>query len=368
MIHRLFRHLMLAPDADPAANPRAAADGVPGAMRAQRVPPELYLAAAVRLVSQSLPDREVAARRLLANASEHGIDFANTFATIDHAQPRLIDRVRQVCLLVPGSGRTAMMFVSEPNPTSVAGGGGDAGGNSIAYAERVACVRAACEHAEREMAATVRLFQALPEPGDTWLIGAYRGAGFLQISELEYLRRPRHWARRVSGRAVPSNVHFVSVADLAEHVRDAALLAALDRTYADTLDCPELCGMRDTRDVLDSHLHTGHYDPRLWTIAMLDGEPHGCLLLSRVPEQRSCELVYLGISPSLRGKGVASALLARGLELPIGDGIDSITCAVDGRNTPAKTLYDRFGFRPFGRRIALVKPSGAADPLAAAMG
>jgi ribosomal protein S18 acetylase RimI-like enzyme len=316
----------------------------------------------MRLVSQTLPDRELAARKLLANGAQHGIDFGLTFGTVDAAQPRPIDRVRQVCLMVPGSGRTAMFFLSEPAP------GGDPGGNAVAYAERVACIQAACHYSERDLAGSVRLFQALPEPGESWLIGAYLGAGFSQISELEYLRRPRHWLRKVRPRPLPDGLRFVSAADLEPRERTRVLITALERTYAQTLDCPELCGMRDTADVLDSHIKTGQFDARIWTLAMLDGEPQGCLLLSRVPEQRACELVYLGIAPVLRGQGVASGLLAHGFELPLGDGVDSITCAVDGRNTPAKALYDRFGFRPFGRRIALVRPSESSDPVRAAMG
>lgn len=332
------------------------------ALPAQRLGVELQLPGATRLVSQTLPDRELAARKLLANGSQHGIDFGLMFGTVDAAQPRLIDRVRQVCLMVPGSGRTAMFFLSEPAP------GGDPGGNAVAYGERVASIAAACGYAERELAASIRLFQALPEPGETWLIGAYLGAGFSQISELEYLRRPRHWLRKVKPRTLPAGLRFVSVAEVNERDRSRVLITALERTYVQTLDCPELCGMRDAADVLDSHLKTGHFDPKLWTMAMLDGEPQGCLLLSRVPEQRACELVYLGIAPLLRGMGVASGLLAHGLELPLGDGVDSITCAVDGRNNPAKALYDRFGFRPFGRRIALVRPSGSGDPVREAVG
>ncbi len=353
------------PDSSPHA-PVRRSDGIDvgasATRRAQRLGVELHLSGAIRLVSQTLPDREMAARKLLANGVQHGIDFGLMFGTVDTGQPRLADRVRQACLMVPGSGRTAMFFLSEPAP------GGDPGGNPVAYSERIACITAACGHAEAEMAATVRLFQALPEPGESWLIGAYLGAGFQQISELEYLRRPRQWLRKVKPRAMPDGLRFVSVSEIDSSERTRVLMTALERTYAQTLDCPELCGMRETADVLDSHLKTGQFDPRIWTLAMLNGEPQGCLLLSRVPEQRACELVYLGLAPVLRGMGVASGLLAHGLELPLGDIVDSITCAVDGRNTPAKALYDRFGFRPFGRRVALVKASGAKDPIRAAMG
>jgi len=39
-----------------------------------------------------------------------------------------------------------------------------------------------------------------------------------------------------------------------------------------------------------------------------------------------------------------------------GTDADHVACAVDLRNAPALRLYGRFGFREFGRRVALVRP------------
>jgi RimJ/RimL family protein N-acetyltransferase len=135
-----------------------------------------------------------------------------------------------------------------------------------------------------------------------------------------------------------------------------ALIAALDRSYEQTLDCPELCGLRRTHDVLDSHRATGAWSPALWWLVYLHDQPHGCLLINHCPEHSSVELVYLGVSPQLRGRGLGTRLLDLGLSLLAGVEADHIACAVDLRNIPARRLYERAGFREFGRRIALVRP------------
>ena len=104
----------------------------------------------------------------------------------------------------------------------------------------------------------------------------------------------------------------MSAATLNELGLDAAapeLLEALESSYQDTLDCPELCGLRETPDVLDSHRSTGVFDPALWWMVHVNGQARGCALFNRCPEQRTIELVYLGLSPELRGRGLGKWLL-----------------------------------------------------------
>lgn len=114
--------------------------------------------------------------------------------------------------------------------------------------------------------------------------------------------------------------------------------------------------MRETEDVIDSHISTGQFDPNLWWLLLQDGRPQGCALFNPCPEQNTVELVYLGISLPMRGRGVAGMLLNHGLARLPGPGRLSVTCAVDRRNTPAIALYRRAGFSEFSGRIAYVKP------------
>ena len=321
-----------------------------------RITSDLAVSAAGRLVSQSNSDIETAARRLVASAPEHGIDLSLIWGTVDGARGKR--KVRQACLAVLGAGRTAMLFVSEPTPD------GDFGDPKKALAERVAVIDAACDHLGRELSERVHIAQALPDPAEKWSVEAFERAGFIKVGDLSYLRRdpapmPRTARQKDAKRSdpLPQGVTIKRISDLGRVSVDKTLVQALDRTYIDTLDCPELCGLRETKDVLESHRDTGTYDPMSWWMVLDKGEPHGCALFSPCPDVHAAELVYLGLSPQLRGKGLGRLLLMKGLE-ELRDQHPSwaMTLAVDHRNAPAIKLYKSLGFKPFGERVAFVRP------------
>ena len=139
----------------------------------------------------------------------------------------------------------------------------------------------------------------------------------------------------------------------------AALAAALEHSYIDTMDCPELCGLRHIDDVLDSHRSTGTYDPTWWYLVRHNAQPAGAMLLNRCPEMRSVELVYLGLGTGVRGKGLGSRLLRMGMNR-VHEAFPgwSVTCAVDARNAPALALYESLGFAAYAKRGAYVRSLG----------
>jgi GNAT superfamily N-acetyltransferase len=304
----------------------------------------LALAAATRLVSQSTNDIEGAARRLVASAPAHGIDLSLIWATMDQRR-----RVRQACLAVPGAGRTAMLFVSEPEP---------AGDGLGALEERVAVLDAACAHLGKEPSKRVHIGQALPDPTEPWFVAALEAAAFTMVGHLSYLRRPAGPVPKARKKfEFAEGITLTRVSDLAKSKIDAMLVEAMDRSYLDTLDCPELCGLRETKDILASHKDTGKLDTSTWWLVCKEGQPHGCGLFSAVPDAASCELVYLGLSPEIRGKGLGKHLLTLGIEeLRRKHASWPMTLAVDQRNEPALHLYRAFGFKSFGDRIAFVRP------------
>lgn len=322
------------------------------------------LAAASRMVSQNTPNREAAARRLLAAAPSHGIDLSLAWGTTQPDPARRTERIRQMCLAVPGAGRTIMLFVSEPPPE------GDADGAGTGRAERTASISAACCYFQHHAAAPAsaggpkgppvlaKIAQGLPDPREYWAVEAFRGAGFVKVGDLSYLRRELQSPRTPAPAPQwPEGIAVVQVSSLPDPAeRDRLLIAALDGSYQQTLDCPELCGLRETGDVLASHRATGVFDPSLWWLVLGADRPKGCMLLSRCPENRSVELVYLGLSPELRGKGIARRLLDLGASRAAAPNYDEMTCAVDQRNSPALALYRRSGFSSFAQRIALVRP------------
>lgn len=354
----------------PALPPQRPISAAPGeqAIRAELIPRELWAVAGSRLVGQSLPDIEVAGQRLVDAAPEVGLDFNLCWGVID-ADPNAKPRVRQACLAVLSEGRTGMMFLSEP-PRN-----GDPGGATRGAAERGACIDAACAGLMARYPGRVQLAQALPDPAEAWALSAYKRAGFTHITTLHSLRRPavvrmdaplRGLMVLAPAHSWPKGVRVVRVDELGAD-GDRMLLRALEATYEQTLDCPELCGMRTTEDVLASHKAAGTFDPSLWWVLELNGKPEGCCLMTATPSQRALELVYLGLSPQVRGMGLGKRLLALGIaHATAHHRAWPVHCAVDQRNEPARKLYERFGFEETGRREALVRVLGGASVNSAA--
>jgi mycothiol synthase len=289
---------------------------------------------------------------MVTSAGLHGIDLSLMWGTVDWKADGRPARVRQVCLAVPGSGRTVMLVLSGPSGRREAGG---------EESERIAAVLAACEElAEENRRGTrdIRLAQALPDPRETWAVNAYTGAGFISVGDLAYLRAPlRRRAIPALEPVWPNGVTVRTVQGVGPGEADRALLLeALEHSYIDTLDCPALCGLRETEDILESHRATGIFDRSLWWLVFLEGKPRGCMLMSHIPDHSCVELVYLGLSPDLRGQRLGRLLLEMGIAACSDRAADHIACAVDLRNAPARKLYERLGFREFGHRAALVRP------------
>lgn len=305
-----------------------------------RVEGSLREAAAEALVRRQGGDARAAGRRFLEAAREHRIDLRNMWASVSAG-----GRVRQVCLAAPGAGRTATFF------TSLA--------RTDAEVEEQSAVIARAAAAAGE-----GLGQTLLDPTETVAARAYLGAGFMRLARLAYLSR-----------ALPASTHApeadaedwgAGVAVRAHDGDEAPLLRALERSYIDTMDCPALCRLRTPEDVLASHRATGVYDPSMWWVVRDAEGPEGAMLLSAVPATGHVELVYLGLGPRLRGRGLASRLLSFGMARAGARaealGVREITCAVDLENAPALRLYERQGFRRIAEREALVRRLGEGTP------
>lgn len=326
---------------------------------AERLAPAHRLAGAVRLVGARSPSPVAAGRRFLAAAPAHGIDPDLFFGTVEArlGDPRPVSEwVSQVVLVVPGAGRTGVVFLADPKPGVAEG---------LDHARRLACLRAATEHA-RSLGGAIQILQCLPEPTEPWADRAVREAGYTFIGQLLYLRRPLHETSPIEAAIDPKapwpeGIQVLRMKDLADP--DETLKAGLERTYIETRDCPGLTGLRQTEDVIASHRAPGVYDPGLWHVVFLRGRPCGCVLLNRCPELRCFELVYLGLGPEVRGMGLGKRLMELGLRtcreaggLGGKGGAWDVTCAVDASNAPATRLYEGLGFRPFQRRVAFVLP------------
>jgi ribosomal protein S18 acetylase RimI-like enzyme len=201
------------------------------------------------------------------------------------------------------------------------------------------------------------LAQAIVEVEDRAYAAAYEAADFTRLAVLSYqeLKLP---ARPPAAPTLPPDVEVRSYADFDPVAADDLFRRALDASYEETQDCPLLRGIRRTSDVLEGHKATGEFDADLWSVVLQDNAPEGVLLLSYLPERATHELVYLGLSPRLRGRGVARALLQQGIRQLAARRGKTLTLAVDEANEPALRLYRSFGFRRSDRRLALIRNIG----------
>lgn len=314
-----------------------------------RIPHELRLSACERLVSG--PSRKHAARTLIASAPAHGIDLDMLWGVIDASQPGSA-RVKQSCLAVLGAGATAMIFHSSPEHAKWLGSKTEQCAD-ISAALR-ACLSDLARHPDQ-----VRLAQCLIEPKHRWAPRVFLDAGMVSVGELAYMRQPMQPRDRTHVRE-PEWPEGISVRPLHDLSADtttsdrADLIAALESSYIDTLDCPELCGLRSLDDIVDSHMATGEFNPEYWLLIEMHGTPVGCCLLSYVTASSSIELVYLGIGPPARGMGLGRTVLEYGTERLRHLDAREVTCAVDTRNTPAMRVYESLGYTRFDSRLGFV--------------
>lgn len=330
--------------------------------------------ALARVMNAGPPDAD-AVRDLVGRLEADGNDLSLLWATRripsggTAAQPGRRDPspFTQACLAILGAGRTAVVLVSPGLPSEHLG----RGMHARARRERAALLTRASNDLQslnRDQNRVV-LAQTLLEPDAHDLITAFEDAGFRRLADLGYLRRSIPSPHRAGARPsrLPPGIRVATLADIDPQYQRAVLAQVLEKTYVGTLDCPDLCGLRSVDDVIDSHRAVGVFDPSLWLLVLQDhpadpvsgsrlrGSPEGCMLLSAGSAPDTVELVYLGLSPALRGRGVGDELIAAGLARLAGRPESTIACAVDLANGPALSLYRRAGFKRFTERVALVR-------------
>jgi mycothiol synthase len=239
-------------------------------------------------------------------------------------------------LAVESPGRAALVFVPEDE---------DADGPRQAT---IACLQA-LQRAARER--RILLLEMLLPPDSERLAVSVRASGFRYLTRLLYLRRTVDPAATGVGPA--DDLRWVTYGA----GQDAMFAEAVERTYAQSLDCPELTGLRPMSDVLAAHRAAGVFDPTLWSVALRRDEPVAVLLLNRLPRQPAMEIVYMGVAQVARGTGVANDVLRRAVDAAGRWSATSLALAVDQRNTPARRVYARWGFAEFAARDAWIVTS-----------
>lgn len=210
----------------------------------------------------------------------------------------------------------------------------------------------------------VELFQAIhavPESGrvDQALESGYaqgglkRVARLLQMESVEIEPPPAAEPQPTAERSAAVAVNHPAALPLEvrphleyqpHHAMDWAEWCRLvERTYIESLDVPELIGLRRIDSTLLGYARGQSAPARRWWSVWQQGTPVGCVILTPMFES-DCELTYLGLVHEARGKGYSSDMMRFILGWMQRQHLDRLVLAVDERNTPAVATYLKFGF------------------------
>jgi len=233
-------------------------------------------------------------------------------------------------MILESAGRTGMLLYS---PVSARGVEADA---LASLAERIA---------QEALRGGLCLVQALLLPDAAEDVAMLQSAGFGQLAELIYMRLDLTEALAAGDDPQLTWRHY-------QQFDPAELAEAITATYEGSLDCPALCGVRRASEAIAGHKATGIFRPQTWWIVAMDGSPAGCVLLNDSKTDDVCELVYLGVARSFRGRGLGRAMVRRAASEARARGRTAMTLAVDSQNVYARRLYEAEGFRVTDRRLA----------------
>lgn len=210
---------------------------------------------------------------------------------------------------------------------------------------------------ERRLVLAQSLLDVNAEQEARWLATA----GFRRLAEIEYLALSA--SESAADAALESTVDRLDFEPFRPE-QAPRLIDVVDASYEDTLDCPELNGLRSTADVLAGYQAIGRHAPDRWLIARHNGQDVGCLLLAEhVRDDEATggfvELVYMGLVPAARGRGLGGQLVQKALEETRRLGHKSLFLAVDARNAPAISAYRRRGALSLGLRAVFALPLGS---------
>ncbi len=247
-------------------------------------------------------------------------------------------RSAQLCGAAWGQGQAGNVAVFWP-PQLVSG-------------EEAETARLLCQAVVEDLDAKgVDLIQSLLVAPDGQLVGLLKVAGFRHLADLVYLSCEA--ARFPLVAPDPCEVEFEEYR-LDQRQRMADLI---QRTYAGTLDCTALDGVRDMNDVIDGYMSTGEFRPENWLFVRNGGADVGVLILADHLGARHRELVYMGIVPEFRGRGWGRQIAHYAQWLTRAARLERLLVAVDAANKPAADVYHATGFETWELREVYVRTS-----------
>ena len=323
--------------AQPATSPRTHG---PSIITRPATPGELPLALRLALGSNGTPADEQHVEHFVEFAAGRGIDTAQVWLAVRSAEPSARDGavIHAALLPIVSPGRTMLLLggSAQVKPAAVPDPIGPAG----------QLIEAVCAHFA---ARSLQLAQVLLDPSDEPARRLYERHDFRRIAHLLYLQTsPR---RRYPLPPLPDYFTWLPYSPQSHGL----FVRTIARTYEGSLDCPSLNGLRDMEDVVAGHKASGDFEPGLWTLLLERGEPLGVLLLSPTRASDTMELVYLGLAPTARGRGVADLMVRHALATTAAAGVSRLSLAVDADNVPALRLYYRHGLKRVAAKLAMMR-------------
>ena len=288
-------------------------------------PDEVPAALAIILGAGGIPAGDAQVADFLDLAAQRGIDMRDVWVASSN------NRTLWAMFPILSPGHTALLFIPSPRPEAV-----DVG----------PLVEAVCESIVGRGA---MLAQVLLDPTDQPARTRFAELGFREMAELLYLHCGL--GRDTAAMALPENFAWQTYSDQTHPLFERAIL----ESYQQSLDCPALNGLRNIGDIIAGHKASGEFDPRFWFVLMEGNETRGVVLLSHVPRTDMAELVYLGLTPKVRGRGIGDLLMRHALWTLREMKLARLTLAVDAQNAPALHLYYRHGMQRMGIKIAMMR-------------
>lgn len=189
-----------------------------------------------------------------------------------------------------------------------------------------------------------RLAQSLLTTTEAPLGEALLRNGFRNVTKLWYMRHELELPPQLLGR--PERLTYQTFAQCDTQLFQRTLL----RSYDNTLDCPEVNGVRTIEEIVEGHKHQGVHDPERWWLALEEGRPVGVLITTAMPEFDGWDLAYLGVVEEARGRGIGREMTLKALYEAKAAEVRQLTLSVDARNRPAWNLYRSAGFEPYDQR------------------
>ncbi len=215
--------------------------------------------------------------------------------------------------------------------------------------DETALSRAIAAASDDALSSGLSLVQSIPPEGAEADVAVLVDAGFRLLAELQYMRRD------LTGKPEPHlpQREEITVETFGEYSQEE-LAAVIQATYQDSLDCPGLAELREMDDVMEGHRATGIFNPSTWWLVRWEGQAAGCVLVNESISGEA-QMVYLGVIPAFRGRGLARWMTAAVMQACMQAGLTAMTLAVDRRNATAARAYAAAGLTICRERNAYIK-------------